>query len=78
MTRFETILRLAEIQGILKTGNGADARILLSGVIRDLSESFQEEPNEDCEHECPAFSECPDTTHLYARKVCVGCGHHHE
>lgn len=78
MTKFETILRLAEIRAVMEYREATCSEILINKLIEDLSEEFKEEHDEDCEHECPAFSECPDTTHLYARKVCIGCGHHHD
>lgn len=64
MTKFEMILRLAEIKGVLLGGSASDAIQDIEFLIEILSAEFQEE-----------HSVCD---HIYARKVCIWCGHHHE
>jgi len=80
MTKFETIIRLVELKSALNPILLQEVLAVKKGIaelINDLSKEFiePESHEECCEHECPAYE---GETHLYARNVCVGCGHSHE
>lgn len=68
MTKFETILSLAAIRGaVLSSASMSDIIAMIDILENCLSVEFKK--SEGTAGGCD---------HLYARKVCIDCGHHHE
>ena len=63
MTKLETILKLAAIRAVI-TLEPMISKQMLTDLIEELSESFQQESDLECDH-------------IYARKVCIYCGNGH-